>query len=149
MTNEEMDRLCAEKVMGVNLEPYDDYEYRTTEGQRKCWDGEPNLEADGWECTGWDRLEYTEERYWRRPIKRAATIPCYTRNIAQAWELLEKCFDETTTLTIRVSRFYDKKYQDLRGWCLLVDSLGYELYEKTAPLAIVKAVLKAKNLIND
>lgn len=48
-----------------------DYEYRETEGQRKCWDGEPNLTLEGWDINtdhfgGWERFEYTESRYWRR-----------------------------------------------------------------------------------
>lgn len=50
------------------------YEYKTTEGQRKAWpyvDDPPP--GDGWELnrTSFDpdafqRLDYTEERYWRR-----------------------------------------------------------------------------------
>ena len=45
------------------------YEYQTTEGQRKCWDGEPDLSEEGWEeWAEWERFEYTEERYWRRPL---------------------------------------------------------------------------------
>ena len=45
------------------------YEYQTTEGQRKCWDGEPDLADEGWEeYKEWERFEYTEERYWRRPL---------------------------------------------------------------------------------
>ena len=47
----------------------DRYEYQTTEGQRKCWDGEPDLADEGWEeYKEWERFEYTEERYWRRPL---------------------------------------------------------------------------------
>lgn len=45
------------------------YEYRTTEGPRKAWDGEPDLSKEGWEeYKEWERFDYTEERYWRRPI---------------------------------------------------------------------------------
>lgn len=58
-----------------------DYEYETTEGQRKTWDDadvppfgkdfEPdytwgrNTDAGR---DGWDRFEYTEESYWRRRL---------------------------------------------------------------------------------
>jgi hypothetical protein len=45
------------------------YEERITEGQRKCWDGEPDLSKEGWEeYREWERFDYTEERYWRRPL---------------------------------------------------------------------------------
>jgi hypothetical protein len=51
------------------------YEYETTEGQRKAWDrADEPPEGDGWERNvdagrdGWDRLDYTEESYWRRPL---------------------------------------------------------------------------------
>jgi hypothetical protein len=44
------------------------YEYRITEGVRKCWDGGPELSEEGWEeIDVWTRLEWTEERYWRKP----------------------------------------------------------------------------------
>jgi len=62
-----------------------DYEYRTTEGPRKQWDGvdDPPHGDDGepepdWERNidagrpgmGWDRFDYTEEAYWRRRKRR-------------------------------------------------------------------------------
>lgn len=50
-----------------------DYEYETTEGQRKCWErADEPPEGDGWERNvdagrdGWERFDYTEESYWRR-----------------------------------------------------------------------------------
>ena len=50
------------------------WEYETTEGQRKAWDrcNKPP-EGEGWERNtdagrdGWERFDYTEESYWRRP----------------------------------------------------------------------------------
>lgn len=50
------------------------YEYRTTSGGRKTWDGEPDLTTEGWEPDpdrgrpgeSWERFDYHEERYWRR-----------------------------------------------------------------------------------
>ena len=49
------------------------FEYATTEGPRKQWDDtERAPEGDGWERNtdagrdGWERLDYTEESYWRR-----------------------------------------------------------------------------------
>lgn len=62
------------------LESHPAWEYRTTMGPRKQWDdidvppcdreGEPE---PGWERNvdagrdGWERFDYTEESYWRRP----------------------------------------------------------------------------------
>lgn len=54
------------------------WEYATTEGPRKQWDdaGVPP-EGDGWErnvakgIDGWERFDFTEESYWRRPIPAA------------------------------------------------------------------------------
>jgi hypothetical protein len=52
-----------------------EWEYETTQGQRKAWDysNEPP-EGDGWERNvdaghpgeGWERFDYHEESYWRR-----------------------------------------------------------------------------------
>jgi hypothetical protein len=48
--------------------PPDPYEYRITHGQRKQWDGEPDLSKEGWEeYEPWERFDYHEERRWRRP----------------------------------------------------------------------------------
>ncbi len=51
-----------------------EWEYETTEGQRKAWDDiDTPPEGDGWERNvdagrdGWERFDYTEESYWRRP----------------------------------------------------------------------------------
>ncbi|MFE6815977.1 hypothetical protein [Streptomyces sp. NPDC057677] len=64
-----------------------DWEYATTEGPRKQWGdvNQPPLDDNGdpdptWERNldaghpgeGWERFDYTEESYWRRPKKRAA-----------------------------------------------------------------------------
>ncbi|MFJ4365088.1 hypothetical protein ACIP4S_13145 [Streptomyces chartreusis] len=61
------------------------YEYRTTQGPRKQWDdaGTPPADDKGdpdptWERNtdagrdGWERFDYTEESYWRRPLPEAA-----------------------------------------------------------------------------
>ena len=52
-----------------------DYEYRTTTGQRKCWDGDPDLTKEGWELNktasnqdAFERFEYHEEMHWRRAL---------------------------------------------------------------------------------
>lgn len=75
------------------------YEYRTTEGPRKQWDyadvppsneeGEPD---PTWERNtdagrdGWERLDYTEESYWRRRLpegrERRPEIPRWLRLLA-------------------------------------------------------------------
>jgi len=52
-------------------EIHPDYEYKTTQGPRKAWDGEPDLSIEGWEENvdlngGWERFDYHEERYWKR-----------------------------------------------------------------------------------
>jgi hypothetical protein len=53
-----------------------DFEYATTEGQRKRWDDvDTPPEGDGWVRNihagrdgrdGWERFDYTEESYWMR-----------------------------------------------------------------------------------
>lgn len=54
------------------LEP--EWEYRTTEGQRKAWDGQPDLKVEGWEewappgAAHWERWDFTETRTWRRRL---------------------------------------------------------------------------------
>lgn len=48
-------------------EHLDTYEYKVTTGGRKTWDGEPDLSKEGWEEDGeWTRLDYHEERHWKR-----------------------------------------------------------------------------------
>lgn len=77
------------------------YEYRTTEGPRKQWDdidqpphGDDGEPEPGWERNvdagrpgmGWDRFDYTEESYWRRPRPdgpRPDVIPRPLRILAQ------------------------------------------------------------------
>ncbi|MFF0822377.1 hypothetical protein ACFYUR_18605 [Micromonospora haikouensis] len=51
-----------------------DWEYATTEGQRKAWDySDVPPDGDGWVRNvhagrdGWERFDYTEESYWMRP----------------------------------------------------------------------------------
>lgn len=80
---------------------YPGYEYRTTEGARKQWDdidappadenGDPdptwerNVDA-GRPGQGWDRFDYTEESYWRRPRPRGprpAPVPRTLKILAQ------------------------------------------------------------------
>ncbi|WP_420032285.1 DUF6247 family protein [Streptomyces sp. cg28] len=71
-----------------------DYEYATTEGPRKQWDdidvpphdeeGEPE---PGWERNtdagrdGWERFDYTEESYWRRPRTTAGAATQATESV--------------------------------------------------------------------
>lgn len=43
-----------------------EFEYTTTQGPRKAWDGSPDLCHEGWEPVRWDRFDYHEERIWRR-----------------------------------------------------------------------------------
>lgn len=46
---------------------FDKYDYLTTDGPRKCWDGEPEMSSEGWEeYADWERFKYHEERYWRK-----------------------------------------------------------------------------------
>lgn len=61
------------------LMAHPDWEYAITEGPRKAWEAE-NVPppGDGWVRNvevgdnGWDRLDYTEESYWRRPRTQAS-----------------------------------------------------------------------------
>ncbi len=50
-----------------------DFEYKTTDGQRKTWDDADQApDGEGWERNvdygdeGWERFDYHEESYWRR-----------------------------------------------------------------------------------
>lgn len=52
-----------------------EWEYATTEGQRKAWDRvDVPPDGEGWERNtdkgrdGWERLDFTEESYWRRRL---------------------------------------------------------------------------------
>lgn len=63
-----------------------DYEYVTTKGPRKAWEVEPPEQEAGpaWEQNtdyhgGWERFEYHEEAYWRRPILGARPCPYCSR----------------------------------------------------------------------
>jgi len=63
-----------------------DYEYATTKGQRKAWDVTPPEQEAGpaWEQNtdyhgGWERFEYHEEAYWRRPLLGARRCPYCSR----------------------------------------------------------------------
>lgn len=75
------------------------YEYRTTEGPRKQWDdinepphGDDGEPEPGWERNvdagrpgmGWDRFDYTEESYWRRP--KPQVIGVYSSGIREQYE---------------------------------------------------------------
>lgn len=70
-----------------------DWEYTTTEGQRKAWDyADEPPEGDGWVRNvdagrdGWERFDYTEESYWRRLLpedKRGGKEPEPPRHIRQ------------------------------------------------------------------
>lgn len=70
------------------------WEYRTTTGPRKQWDGVDDPPCDdngdpepGWERNvdaglpgeGWERFDYTEESYWRRPRPDGPREPCSPR----------------------------------------------------------------------
>ncbi|MDQ0809834.1 hypothetical protein QFZ63_001548 [Streptomyces sp. B3I7] len=91
LTDQELHARCAHPA----------WEYRTTTGPRKQWDGvdDPPCDDDGnpepgWErnldagCPGegWERFDYIEESYWRRPRPegpRPLHIPRTLRLLAQ------------------------------------------------------------------
>lgn len=59
-----------------------EWEYATTTGPRKSWyDENVPPEGEGWELDptrgkpgeSWERFDYHEERYWRRPIRTEET----------------------------------------------------------------------------
>ena len=64
----------SEKMLH-QMRMHPDYEYKTTEGPRKRWDDDmrPPDDDDSWHVNtdagheGWERFDYTEERYWKRP----------------------------------------------------------------------------------
>jgi hypothetical protein len=73
-----------------------DWEYRTTSGPRKQWDDVDDPPCDdygnpepGWERNidagmpgqGWERFDYTEESYWRRPRPNGPQTPYIPRTL--------------------------------------------------------------------
>ncbi|MFE9738854.1 hypothetical protein [Streptomyces sp. NPDC006477] len=83
-----------------------DWEYATTEGPRKHWDdaNTPPYGDDGepdatWQPNtdrgrdGWERFDYTEESYWRRPKPRSAPEAAVVRGTPA-----EHCGDQFTSL---------------------------------------------------
>lgn len=98
-TGENKTRVVESQLHALTSHPA--YEYRTTTGPRKQWDdidqppcddsGDPdpswerNIDA-GRPGQGWDRFDYTEESYWRRPRSdgpRLVYIPRGLRIMAQ------------------------------------------------------------------
>lgn len=91
LTDHELHARCAHPA----------WEYRTTTGPRKQWDGVDDPPCDdygdpepGWERNvdaglpgeGWERFDYTEESYWRRPRPggpRTSRAPRVLRLLAQ------------------------------------------------------------------
>lgn len=70
MTDEELHATCQ----------HPDFEYETTEGQRKAWDDSDRPpDGEGWVRNrhvgrnGWERFAYTEESYWMRPRDQTRT----------------------------------------------------------------------------
>ena len=67
--------LLRRRALRARTEPA--WEYATTTGPRKQWD-DPDRppEGDGWELDysrghpgeAWERFDYHEERYWKRPL---------------------------------------------------------------------------------
>lgn len=72
MTDSERDELDRLREFLHTRLMHPDYEYAETDGQRKAWDGEPDLTKEGWErnetpaLDHWERYDYHEVRRWRR-----------------------------------------------------------------------------------
>lgn len=65
-----MQTMTDSELHAIGAHP--DYNYYTTEGQRKSWDEVDTPPGESWErntdmgSNGWERFDYTEESYWRR-----------------------------------------------------------------------------------
>ena len=66
-----------------------------------------------------------------------------TRNIAQAWECLEK-FVPKHDFSVEFQSNYG--VDDATGWSVAIDGVSTVQFAETAPLAIVLACLRAKNI---
>jgi hypothetical protein len=91
-TDEQMHARCANPA----------WDYATTSGQRKAWDGADDApDGDGWERNtargndGWERFDYTEESYWRRPRgdgeRPEPAPPLALRHLAGIWSDHDDC----------------------------------------------------------
>lgn len=81
----------------------------------------------GWRLNG----EIETSSWVGGPVELHVGLWWPTRNIAQAWQLISRLYH----LAIRI-------HNTTGGWCAVV---GFEMeVEQTAPLAIVKACLRAK-----
>lgn len=64
-----------------------DFDYATTDGPRKAFDGHPPA-GEGWERNveqgdqGWERFTYHEEAYWRRRKAPVITLAAVLRGSA-------------------------------------------------------------------
>lgn len=77
------------------------WDYKTTEGPRKRWDDvDVPPEGEGWVLNtaagrnGWERFDYTEERYWRRPraepyVREPRKPPFYIRELAVGYGIID------------------------------------------------------------
>jgi hypothetical protein len=97
---------------------FDRYHYRITTGQRKCWDGEPDLSKEGWEeWADWERFDFTEERYWRKPLTGEELA------VAQR----AKADRERTTAVLKAERKVIEAAKYLvHGWSF-TDDMGHEI----------------------
>ena len=117
----EMDRLIAEKVMGLSV--YD--------GERKI------VRYEGFH--GQHKRTYTIPEIYVR-VSGVANYSCdsYSTDIKYAWKVVEKVgsIDELHDVDIRTS---------IRGWyCIVFNSFdSFEANAETAPLAICRAALLA------
>jgi hypothetical protein len=115
----EMDKLIAERIMGLEL-----------------WYGDP---------TGFDIPENID--YWRTDTKDwndelYLRCPFYSDDIARAWEVLEKFYNNYSIilnyddpLTIESMKWYCELYAKGKPF------VDYEVYSPTAPLAICRVAL--------
>jgi hypothetical protein len=109
------------------------FEYRTTEGQRKAWpyvDDPP--EGDGWELNqtsvdpaAFARFEYTEERYWRRRLPGDPRVwtpsPKYVRQAADIRakrKIVIECLKE-----VEREAGAGRRYPASTAWALAVTTL--------------------------
>lgn len=77
---------------------------------------------------------------WHKQVPVGRVTPCYSTDIAAAWEVVEKLCREERYPTVQFAVNVDGKQA---WWCSLVNPADVEVHAPAAPLAVCLAALKA------
>lgn len=110
-------------------------EYRVTTGQRKAWDGEPDLAKEGWEeYQAWERFDYHEERYWRRVVARPSEeTPAPTPEVVtpETLMIIARLMEQKLEKAFAGKRGVMLSIEDARGFTLMLAEASRSLARLT------------------